>query len=1217
MLMAHLQAVKLSLHDAKFRRFVRRAGTCAFVVSWNKTATQSLVKKMQKTTTLDLTSSCSKASYNTYHISWDRDILSTFHQLTIWGVLEKDRNKFLSYFSHSSLVLMESRKCCSSYSGKEPEESPSLPPVAPESEHHNHSHEIQKPGCESDCGCEPTDTTTSRVENCESAAGEMPENSVKQCCSLVDNFCSCDENCLLDYAAVLCRSRCDDSNRDADSETRCCNINGSTSALPNINWTSKSQHSPHDENEAHHHHHNHGHGHQKARYAKASACSKCYVLAKNAAFTLTTASENLVKKCYCSLMKDLRKSSKNAIPGTQSQVSLAQPGGCCQTPEKDTASSCCSRHSHSHHGTQTENAEISITMEDDLPPRFLSLGVTGMTCTGCADKVVHALKSTSGVQTESVNVNFLMGRADLSFLPDFTHENEIMEKLKRSTGFRVVILDSGDIRDAGLAKAWISVNTTSGQHQTIEGIDGIAKVKILETTKGRQLFEVAYDPTVIGIRNMLALIDDKEHGVEASIVTIPSEEKLTADLEKSHIKILGWKTVIAAVLTIPVLILAWARLNTPHPSEHIIQVFLATAVMATAHNIYQSAWGTIVRGGAGGKRIDMDVLITVATGGAWAASVAILTISGRNRSSTPEGEGVEPFFETCCLLVTLILTGRWATAKVRMWALKRVVDVGEVEGEGTENKNIPDAMLFIEGETPQATSYDSLQYGDVLVVGKGDAIPTDGVVVEGEAEVDESLLTGESKPAVMKAGSLVMAGSTVVTGSIRFRLTRLPHENTIAVIRRMVRSTGGEKPKIQEIADKVALYLTPIILGVAAMVFIVWLLFHGLARHKTWGKSAVIAITYAVATLAVSCPCAIGLVVPMVIVFTSRIGIRKCGLLLVNPKALERGWKAKKVVFDKTGTLTMGKLNVVSAKCLLNGEWSDVVDSEADQLIRTLCKNEKHPVARALATKVGAGKEILGLEVETVIGKGLQAISDSGTIRCGQPSWTATGGENHPMVLEIVEQGLSVFTISIDHTLRAVFGLEDTIRPEAMAVIAELRRREIDAYIFSGDHKEAVRKVAIDLGLSDKNYRYGCSPDQKSAEIKSLQEASPGTVLFLGDGTNDAVALTQADVGFSFGDSTEVAVSASDIAVLSTSLNSIPDFLDLCVRVKRCILAGFYWAIIWNLFAVLAAAGAFVKFRIEPQWAGLGELGSVLPVVLIAALVGIRWHKISASSPPV
>ncbi|PWW77661.1 heavy metal translocatin [Tuber magnatum] len=831
-----------------------------------------------------------------------------------------------------------------------------------------------------------------------------------------------------------------------------------------------------------------------------------------------------------------------------------------------------------------------------------------MTCTGCADKVVHALKSTSGVQKESVNVNFLMGRADLSFLPDFAQENEIMEKLKRSTGFRVVILDSGDMQDAGLAKAWISVNSINGGYRAIEGIEGITKAKLLETAKGRHLFEVAYDPILIGIRDLLSAINDRDHGTEAHIVTIPSEEMLTANLEKSHMKILGWKTVIAAVLTTPVLIFAWAPLNIHKPLAHIIQVFLATAVMATAYNIYQGAWGTIVRGGAGGKKIDMDVLITVATGASWAASVAILIVTGRNVSLTPENEPVEPFFETCCLLVTLILTGRWITAKVRIWALKRVVDVGE--GEGSKDKNTPQAMLSIEGATPQAISPGLLQYGDVLVVEKGDVIPTDGVVIDGKAEVDESLLTGESKPTVMRAGSLAMAGSAVVTGAFRLRVTRLPHENTIAVIRRMVRSAGGEKPKIQEIADKVALYLTPIILGVATVVFFIWILVYGLARSETWGKSAIFAITYAVATLAVSCPCAIGLVVPMVIAFTSRVGIRKCGLLVVNPKALEGGWKAKKVVFDKTGTLTTGKLNVVSAKCFLNGEWGDF-DAEAEQIVRTLCKNEKHPVARALAAKVGAGKEISGLEVETVIGKGLQATSENGTIRGGQPSWTTAGGESHPLVLEVIEQGLSVFTISIDYTLRAIFGLDDTIRPEAPAVIAELRRREVESYIFSGDHMGAVKKVARELGLSDQYYRYGCTPDQKSAEIKSLQEASPGTVLFLGDGTNDAVALTQADVGFSFGDSTEVAVSASDIAVLSTSLNSILEFLDLCTRVKRCILAGFSWAIIWNLFAILAAAGAFVKFRIEPQWAGLGELGSVLPVILIAALVGIFWHRTS------
>lgn len=916
-------------------------------------------------------------------------------------------------------------------------------------------------------------------------------------------------------------------------------------------------------------------------------------------------------------MKAITSTFREVIPGTFKSSARTMGWGCCNasqtTIKSDSCSGGCFSGAASLNEKDDEEEFIIDIGQDAAILRFLSLTITGMTCTGCADKVIHILRSMNGILPDSVKVSFLNNRAEMNFLPDVKGEIEVVEALRKKTGFRVTIMNSGSLDEAGLGKIRIEIDSNEN-HNLIQEMEAVKNVRLLKIDKGRVTLEVRYNSVTIGVRDLLSAINRENDKFDAKLVDTPDDEAIASHAGRKHLKHLGIITLIAAVITIPVVVLAWAPL--PHVDEvlkYFIQMPLATIVMGMAYGIYLSAFRTMIYGGAGGSRIDMDVLVLVATMAAWGFSVAIFIIDFINKTLGKTGR--EPFFETCCLLVTLILAGRWITGEVRLWALKRVVVLGD------RNKKDFTTVLLVEGDGVQEIDQRLLQYGDILVAEKGDTVTTDGVVVDGEAEVDESLLTGEAKPAVIQIGKLVMAGSNIVNGRLKYRVTRLMHENTVSVIKRMVRSAGGEKPKTQQMADKFATILTPAVLAVSVVIFVIWFLVGGLLRHQRWGDSAVGAISYAVATLAVSCPCAIGLAVPMVMVFASRVAMRKGGFLFVNVIAVEKGWKASKIVFDKTGTLTTGKLEVVFRKTLVEGEWIDGTDQETQKLIKILCEGEKHPVSRALAASMGSAEQYPGAIIETVVGKGLETTIDGKLLRGGQPSWCAPSGQENPLVREVILRGLTVFTLSINKELKAIFGLEDTIRPEAAGVIAELHRRGIETYIFSGDHKQAVEKVSRILGIPGQNCRSSCSPEQKSSEIKALQERlSPQgrdreptldhpTVLFLGDGTNDAVALTQADVGLSMSDSTSVAISAADVAILSTSLNSIINFLDLSKRVRTCIWVSFAWAVLWNFFAVLAAGGGFVVIRIAPEWAGLGELGSVLPVVIIAAFVGVRWKK--------
>ena len=291
----------------------------------------------------------------------------------------------------------------------------------------------------------------------------------------------------------------------------------------------------------------------------------------------------------------------------------------------------------------------------------------------------------------------------------------------------------------------------------------------------------------------------------------------------------------------------------------------------------------------------MDVLVSVATGAAYIFSVAVFAANTRGKDLGKSNS--EPFFETSVMLTSLILAGRWMTAGVRSWASGKIRTIGDSDLQASE-------VRLYDPETKEDTQIDArmLHYGDVIVVYQGEKVATDGLVVYGSAQTDESHLTGEPKPQTKVEGSYLLAGSKIVSGELKYRVSKLVQENTISTIKNMVKLASQQKPRVQEIADKIASFLTPAILFIAIAIFVIWLLVGNLGQKRGWGGSALHAVTYAVATLAISCPCAIGLAVPMVLVIASRVGVSQGGFVFRNPAAIEKGRHAGKVIFDKAGT---------------------------------------------------------------------------------------------------------------------------------------------------------------------------------------------------------------------------------------------------------------------------------------------------------------------------
>jgi Cu2+-exporting ATPase len=464
------------------------------------------------------------------------------------------------------------------------------------------------------------------------------------------------------------------------------------------------------------------------------------------------------------------------------------------------------------------------------------------------------------------------------------------------------------------------------------------------------------------------------------------------------------------------------------------------------------------------------------------------------------------------------------------------------------------------------------------------------------------MLTGESRPIEKYAKSSIIAGTINGSGTLIARVTRLPGDNTISLIAAMVDEAKLSKPHLQELADKVSSYFVPVILALAIVTFLVWIAIGISMQAKPGSEAVVQAITYAITVLIVSCPCAIGLAVPMVVVIVCGM-TSKSGVIFKSAGAIEVAYKTSHVVLDKTGTLTKGNMNVAIENYNEHGR-------DQMPLLLGLLSDSKHPVSVAVKHHLKE-KGILASAVPgaiNVIGCGVESQLDGQSLKAGNARWLNL--PTNSLVQPVLSRGYTTFCFTIDGVLCAVFGLEDSLRDSAEYLVSRLHQRGISVHVVSGDDDGSVNNVATKLGITESNVHARSSPADKQTYIKKLMDDFTDTkpvVIFCGDGANDAVALAQATIGIHINEGSDIAQSAADVVLMRPDLSGVLTVIDASNASVRRIKFNFGWSFIYNTFAVLLAAGAFVKARIPPEFAGLGELVSVLPV--IAAAVLLRWSQ--------
>ncbi|KAL8792657.1 MAG: hypothetical protein Q9195_004717 [Heterodermia aff. obscurata] len=807
--------------------------------------------------------------------------------------------------------------------------------------------------------------------------------------------------------------------------------------------------------------------------------------------------------------------------------------------------------------------DTSMVMLGDIekgPPSediHIVVSISGMTCTSCSRKGMNVLNRINGITDPHINFVAGIGRFNLNRQLD---PAKIISQFERETGFQC----SRIMR--GLQKVDVYMSEAEAKElrdQSLAGIDTIQRIDSKTSS-------ITYDPSEIGARSLLSVIPS------GKLAARTYDSNLIHDKKRLHQMVLY--TTLAAAFTVPVVVLAWSRNPLPHSELSIILLVLATCVQAIAvPEFYVRAMKSLVFS----RVVEMDMLVVISITAAYGYSVIAFALTQR-------GYVLEQgaFFETSSLLVTLILVGRLISTIARMKA-STAVSVKSLQPEI--------AMLDRSGEISQLDAR-LLEYSDSVVVPPHTSIVTDGEIIDGSSAIDESMVTGETIPVPKQCGNSVMAGTLNGSSQISIRVTRLPGQNSITDIASLVENALEAKPHIQDLADRVASWFIPAMIGIACAVFAIWIAIALKFRNKNVGGSFGLAITYSISVLAVTCPCALGLAVPLVLIIASGVAA-KSGIIIKQAYALERAYRTTDVVFDKTGTLTTGILEVVEEEYF---HCDSRPIAEVKTLVFSLLKDVPHPVSTAVANRLRT--QVSGTfcleNTHSIPGAGLRATWNGTPLKAGNPYWLAI--DAHPAITPLLARGHTILAVTLRSELLALYALQSTLRPEAASIIQALHRRKIACHILSGDTAQAVDYVAQTLHIPAQNTASRQTPLEKKSYVSNLI-AQGKTVLFCGDGSNDAVAVAQAHIGVQIGATSDLMRATADV-VLRGGLDGIPALIDISRRAFVRVVFNFGWAAVYNLFAVLLAAGAFVEVRIPPAYAGLGEIVSVVPLVGVAQL---------------
>jgi Cu2+-exporting ATPase len=605
--------------------------------------------------------------------------------------------------------------------------------------------------------------------------------------------------------------------------------------------------------------------------------------------------------------------------------------------------------------------------------------------------------------------------------------------------------------------------------------------------------------------------------------------------------------------------------------------FASAAILYPSWPFFVSAWRAIRKGILG-----MAALIVLSVGTGYVFSVG----------STFFFKGGGQFFEAASVLLVFILLGHWLEMRARAGASSAITALMDL----TPAK----ASVIRNGAEVEIPTTEVLA-GEIVVMRPGAKIPVDGTVETGESLVDESMLTGESMPVKKGLGATVIGATINKSGSFRYKATKVGADTALAQIVKLVQEAQNSKAPAQLLADKAAQWLVIGAIVIGLVTFTVWF---------WWiGQPLLLALTLTITVFVIACPDALGLATPMAVMVSTGLGAKN-GILFKNASALEDATKLNVIVFDKTGTLTIGQPEVVEI-VTAEGVTEDVVLTAA----AAVEQGSDHPLAQAIVRRAANLTIAAPTGFESLDGMGARAETSGGTVFLGNrllmDTQKLTLGPLEAEATRLQNDGRTVVHVSQASRVIGLIGIADAIRPTSKAAVAKLREHGIEVVMLSGDNAATAKRIAADIGID--TVLADVLPGQKAEKVKELQ-ATGKKVGMVGDGVNDAPALTQADVGFAIGAGTDVAMESADVVLMKSDPYDIVAAIELSRATLRKMHQNLWWAVGYNAIAFPLAAGVLYPFVLSPEVAALSMSGSTL-VVAINALM-LKRIKLKGISQP-
>ncbi|MFW9948587.1 MAG: heavy metal translocating P-type ATPase [Candidatus Thorarchaeota archaeon] len=794
--------------------------------------------------------------------------------------------------------------------------------------------------------------------------------------------------------------------------------------------------------------------------------------------------------------------------------------------------------------------------EENKQIKTIVLNIQGMHCAACAQTITKALNNAKGI--DNANVNLATEKAYLNYNPKEIKKSRIIEIVK-NTGYKAI---------SNTTKIVIKIEgmTCASCAQTVESAlnkaEGIINAVVNITTEKAT---IVYDINELDYEDIVNIINNTGYHVLNAEEEVSGRSKYDREVEQEASKYHTAKKrmLVSWIFTGP--IIGWMLLEMLGglywPNEFIYNfgiIFLSIFPLFVAgYNTYISAFKVVRHFNA-----NMDVLIALGTISAF--------ITGPLSYFTP----LFNYSGVAAMIMAFHLTGRYIETKAKgraSQAIRKLLELGA--------KNALILKDGVETEIP----IEQLKVMDIMIVKPGEKIPTDGIIIDGQSAIDESMATGESMPVKKKIGDEVIGATINQRGLLKVEATKVGEDTFLSQVIKLVEETQGTKIPIQKFADRITNYFVPIVLLLALITFVIWMFLPEIMKSVLvttqpfipWVNSNLNVITLAflavIATLIIACPCALGLATPTVLMVGSGMGAEH-GILIRRGEAIQTLRGIETIVFDKTGTITKGSPEV-----------TDIITTDKyspETVLKYAASVEsgsEHPLADAILKKAKEfNLDLFNIDTfESLTGKGVQAKITSSvekSILIGSKKLMNENGINHQSFdtkIEMLEnEAKTVILVSIDNQLAGILAIADTIKEDSIPAIKELEEMGIQTIMLTGDNERTAQAIAKKIGIS--KVLAEVLPDEKVNEILRLQEDGK-LIAMVGDGINDAPALTAANVGIAIGTGTDIAIESADITLVSGNLSGVISAIKLSKKTFKKIKQNLFWAFFYNVVALPAA----------------------------------------------